>query len=104
MSMTVPEVLKAAADLIEKPDAWTQKTNARGADGFTLMALNPAATCWCIDGAIIRVAGNTPERAYAATFLERLLGDRIYMFNDHPDCTQEMAVEYLRLAAEEANG
>lgn len=54
--MTPSEALAAAADLIEKPGAWTQWTLAKRADGSHCAPRNRNAVCWCAAGAISCVA------------------------------------------------
>ncbi len=45
--------------LLTDASAWTQGTNARigtymGIGGFTVDPCSPSATCWCLNGAVLR--------------------------------------------------
>jgi hypothetical protein len=57
MIATAYEILTAAQDLIRDPKRWTRGAAARDAKGEKVGALNPAATCWCADGAIVKCGG-----------------------------------------------
>ena len=54
--MKTLEILKVARALIEKPENWTQGTNARGKSGNPVICTGNAAVCWCAHGAITRAA------------------------------------------------
>lgn len=104
----VRDILNAAADLLEKPGAWTQGYYANRDDGGHTDALSDDAVCWCSLGAIARVAGAYPESdrggpAFeAADVLEKVVGSYVADFNDKTGRTQAEVVAAFRKAAEEA--
>lgn len=55
MSQVVDD-LKATRELISDPAHWTTKVSARNAQGVHVLPLDPTATCFCVLGAIFRVA------------------------------------------------
>lgn len=97
--MEVSEVLNKAADLLEKPGAWTQMAFARNAEGEEtgLSQYRGQAVCWCILGATWAVAGD--DSRDADDELRRFIGDDINCWNDAPGRTQAEVVEALRQAA-----
>lgn len=99
--MTVSEVLNAAADLLEKPGAWTQGSFARTASGKSESPFSPAASCFCLRGALCLV---TRRPLFAAMDAERkALGfstdAAMAHWNDKADRTQAEVVARLREAA-----
>lgn len=95
-------VLSAAADIIEKPGAWTQRAYARDAKGeWVRPTSSPAAVSFCLMGAVERVMGNSygaPYRAIARGF------DAVYDtgpadYNDTRGRTQEEVVAAARRVA-----
>lgn len=91
---SVSEVLAAAADLLEKPGAWTQGAWING-------------DCMCAEAAIGMAAGITyfpnvsvcePALAFAG-----FVGDFIPVWNDAPGRTQAEVVDALRQAARQAS-
>ena len=56
MSAEVIATLRAARELIAKPEAWTKVFFARDATGKQAQANSPRAVCWCIFGALERAA------------------------------------------------
>lgn len=101
---SVSEVLGAAADLLEKPGAWTQGGWARDGLGDRVVSTSSAATCWCAMGAMIRVAFATGRDADGAVDrLAKLVGANIGKWNDHPARTQAEVVDTLRQAARQAS-
>lgn len=104
--MTTPtEVLEAAADLLERPGAWTQGGFAHDRDGKEVAWDSSEAVCWCARGAIAFVA-----REYRAEVLDAIwdgaakaMGFRSYgdieCWNDVPDRTQAEVVDALRQAS-----
>ena len=102
---TVADVLDAAADLLEKPKGWTQKTSARDFKGREVPASSPSATCFCVMGAIARVVGdNSSVRQSEARDRLRPLLPTFYIsdWNDAPGRTQSEVVAALRAAATSA--
>jgi hypothetical protein len=112
VNATVPEILRAAADLIEPEGAWTQGAFSRNADGTTdideAVASNPV--CWCALGALAKASGVDPldPRAFvlpapqiaAYPILRRLVGGDFVFWNDAPKRTQAEVVAKLREAAD----
>ena len=49
-------------ELLEKPENWTQRANARDANGRDISSYHPDAVCWCLFGAVNKCYGITPER------------------------------------------
>ncbi len=97
--MTPQEVCRAAADLIEPEGAWTQHFYARDADGVYRMPTEAQAVCWCMTGALMRIAPS--EMAGAGALVRRVLNtDFSEQWNDHPTRTQAEVVAVLRRAAE----
>lgn len=64
--MTIVEVLRAVRELLSVPERWTQGAFARQEDKTQVNAEDPEAVCFCIRGAIHRVAVNHYEEARAA--------------------------------------
>lgn len=75
--------------LIERPEAWTQQTEARNADGCPVSASDPDARQWCLVGAALHVGINRVE------FYEMIdaLGTRLPMeFNDNQSHSEVLAL------------
>lgn len=106
--MTSPEVagvLLAAAELLEKPGAWTQGEFAKTASGDGTYWNSPDAVCWCAEGAIRHVGGGSD----AIITLRRSLGlpGGLYPvagWNDKHIRTQAEVVSALRSAAKSTGG
>lgn len=106
--LTPADVLNAAADLLEKPGAWTQGAASRdmfgnvGEEGDELL---PDAVCWCLAGAVEHVGGNW-SRPYTTAIRAALglpmvgIGAQIAEWNDRPGRTQAEVVAKLREAAQ----
>jgi hypothetical protein len=71
------EVLQAASDLIPTPEKWTQGAYARDADGESVSWDDPAAVCFCSQGAIRKASGASFNGAVflAERYLSRAFGD-----------------------------
>lgn len=99
---TVADILTAAADLIDKPGAWTQYQWARNAAGQPVGVLD-GAVCWDIAGAIVRVAPDYSGIAFSLdAALKDTVGKSMSGWNDAPGRTQSEAVAALRAAAVKA--
>ena len=101
--------LRAAKDLISKPEAWTQHTNARDAQGKKIASRNPAAVCFCGFGALIRVEPEkTVRRDQTYFYLNRMVpGCLDYVeWQDAPERTHDevMNVFSRAIAQAEAEG
>lgn len=108
----VTDVLNAAADLLEKPGAWTQGAASRDVfgnpDGDA--EIWPDAVCWCVWGAILNVTGETSivganqRTKSAAEALERHIGTNdVTTWNDASGRTQAEVVAALREAARQSS-
>jgi hypothetical protein len=113
----VAGILDRAADLIEPEGMWTRQSYARDAKGREISPESPEATCFCMMGAISRVASNHADlHAALALVGEGLppspkynahIGGADYVaaiarFNDAPERTQAEVVAKLREAAAKA--
>jgi len=54
--MTPLEVLKGARALISEPSRWTRYACARDRHGLAVFSCSEAAVCWCLDGAVRKIA------------------------------------------------
>jgi hypothetical protein len=101
---SVAEVLERAADLLQKPGAWTQGVLARNKAGEItgLSEFRGPAVCWCILGATYVVDNDDDDDRSSSNsadrFLESLLGE-VGAWNDAPERTQSEVVAKLREAA-----
>ena len=102
--MTTIEILKAARQVIEKPEHWTQGQYARTAENAGVSYSNPRAFCFCSQGAILKASHDqslkgtaefsynkddlVPEIDEAITRLDQFcVGGGIEQFNDAPGRT-----------------
>lgn len=101
--MNVSEILNKAADLIEPEGAWTQGHFARRADGAKTGWTEEDASCFCVSGAIKRVAPASWEawNKFDAYCRQRGFA-HMATWNDAPERTQAEVVAALRAAAEKA--
>lgn len=98
---TVPEVLRAAADLIEPEGAWTQGAFARTAKGNPIGPEEQPAVCWCAYGALMKVCPDSFVRGDADDALRRVTrSDAVSFFNDAHTRKQPEVVAALRQAAD----
>jgi hypothetical protein len=90
--MSPVEILKAARELIAKPERWTRGCGARNASGQDVNAHSDDATCWCAIGAIVKVSDDNPVPA--EMLLRRALPDGgfISAFNDSHDHAEVLAL------------
>lgn len=104
----VADVLNRAADLLEKPGAWTQGAFARADDGTDLDDFSrddqPVPACFCLYGAIGHVIGQHPEQyCDADQYLMKAIGvgsiRAVADWNDATARTQAEVVDALRRAA-----
>lgn len=54
--MTLFAILKNMRMLLNDPMQWTQGAYARDAAGITQWPLHPSAVCWCLNGALVKIA------------------------------------------------
>lgn len=89
------QILRDLRDLLEPPQNWIKGAYARDEHGFLAGSTHPLATCWCLSGAVTRVA---PSHQVVAR-IYRLLARRGFVslpeFNDHPDTTHSDVLELL---------
>ena len=71
-------VLRAAREIISRKDRWTQNASARTASMEACTFEDPAARCWCLTGAIRRVAWALYGYDRAA-LLQQLIYHRIFV-------------------------
>jgi hypothetical protein len=88
--MTTLEILKAARKLITPKGAWITgvyaKTSPKGRKA--LFGNDPAATCWCMEGALQKASGR--EMVYDSQDLLKPFGNigkNLPQFNDAPGRT-----------------
>lgn len=103
MTARTADILDLAADLIEPPGAWTQRTAARTKGGTPVHFDDPLAVCWCPSFAISKVVGGPDSDAaiVARAALRKHLPGRgnITVWNDHEGRQQPEVVAMLREAA-----
>ena len=100
-------ILRAAADRIEPPGAWTQGAPARTAFGAVLIDhKQPWAKSWSAAGAIsVASADRWKKEMSARAYLKLAVEtDRLSDWNDAPTRTQQEVVAALRRAADIAEG
>lgn len=92
--MTVSEIREAAARLLEQ--GWTQGYFAKDADGEACSGADPRAVCFCMAGALMRLAKQgDASRAYCE--VKRELGVQVLSdYNDAPGRTQSEVVAAMR--------
>ena len=107
--MKTSEILIKARDLIADPAQWTQKASARDAQGTRKNAFADTATCWCSDGALVRVSNQPADpskysRAGAA--LREAAGGHSYVveFNDTHTHAEVMTMFATAIATARARG
>jgi hypothetical protein len=87
---TPKEILIAARAKIE--EGWCRKSYARDRQGNTVYSGNPAASSWCMAGAVA-AAANNEELALREPFrlLDEVIGNggNIEAYNDAPERTKE---------------
>lgn len=103
--MSVAEVLNKAADLLEKPGAWTQGALGRLEDGTPVYSADAPslsrASCYCMAGALWVANGyQYPEAAFDA--LPAGPREGTGQWNDAPGRTQAEVVAALRQAAKDS--
>lgn len=82
---TTATILKAARDLIAKPENWTTGGLARNTDGVFVSVASLDAVCFCALGAIDKVSEDMAARSLAYERLRDALGEgrrMVATFND----------------------
>jgi hypothetical protein len=67
--MTKVDILRAALELLADPSNWTQRAYARDNLGRNCATWSPNACQWCMEGALYKVGGNSPEAVQALRVL-----------------------------------
>ena len=105
---TSTDILLAAADLLDRPGAWSPQALARNADGVCTSPYEEDAVSWCATGALMRVSQEADIQDYRAARAQ--LAETLYESDHEPDIvdwndahgrTQAEVVAMLRRAAEE---
>ena len=94
-------VLREAEVLVA--EGWCSGADARDGAGAAVAALDPAATCWSLPGALAVVAGmpgvDLDSLAVALTGLASVISeDSLSEWNDRPGRTQAQTLEALSAA------
>lgn len=93
----------AAADLLEKPGAWSTHNYAKDADGTPVFPTDSEAVSWCTIGALCHVTGYGPLDTKLTPYRRRLrsvLNDKCAAaVNDDVNTTQMQIVKILRKCA-----
>lgn len=93
-------ILTKAANLLERPGAWTQGTYGLDADEEGEGTLTPQCDCLCIYGGVTESSDGDWGGADGAMFvLTDVLGSSPIAWNDEPGRTQAEVVALLRKAA-----
>jgi hypothetical protein len=101
--MTPADALRQAAALIAKPGAWTQGAYALTKNGRLIPPSSRHAACWCLSGALKRVAPGARHAAVrgdAIVALGRVLKSNAVCWNDTRGRTQAEVVAKLIEAAD----
>lgn len=103
MTAPVSQVLSEAADLLEKPGAWTQGMFSVNAEGDPVLPFWTEAQCFCAVGAVAKVLvmnGTSAENWLdTSSGFHGLLANSLEDFNDTEGRTQAEVVAKLREAA-----
>lgn len=82
MTMSTSDVLKAAKQLIENPEHWTQGNYAKDVHGDAAPITEYSACRWCTAGAIIKVDTGGWLYNDAMDTLEEFTFMRVTLYND----------------------
>lgn len=92
--LAVLRALRETRSLLNTPDRWTKKAFARDAKGVKVSPGSYNATCWCLAGALSRIARDIPEctsvaETEALEYLEKQIKRKVFspktnlwLFND----------------------
>lgn len=102
----VRAVLLRAAEIVEKPGAWTQGAYAKTAEGLVTSSQSPDATCWCMVGAVMRACDGDAKLESGCWYaILGVLGSGcVPDFNDAPGRTASEVAAKLREAAGGCDG
>lgn len=85
--MTPAEILRKARDLISVPERWTKGELARSAGGYKVSPRSSNATCWCIEGALIKASGEWAYETRAIKLMMQIVNSVLHGWNDAPKRT-----------------
>lgn len=80
--MTVSSTIRKARQLITPKGKWTQEALARDKHGNEVKPSDSVATCFCMIGAIYKVAETTDDYSGAIRALRTECGGNTFAFND----------------------
>lgn len=110
--MTPKEILVGVRDLLADRSHWTQGTCARKSKGGKAVTYNsPEASCWCLIGAIEKVASGDGGVANAINLIytclppmpaRDLFENRLVRFNDNKNRKHAQVIRVLECAIEKA--
>jgi len=98
------EILKAARDLIAKPENWTVGGLARNTDGVFVSVDSCDAVCFCALGAVDKISESPEDRNAAYEALRDSLGEgrrMVATFNDEHTHEEVLDLFSKAIAAEE---
>ncbi len=99
--------LKAIRDLISDPKNWTQAAFARDEKGNIVNTQSPLATCWCVQGACMKVLPDCHERIKVCSRLykasRRMGHESLSALNDSTNHKTVMILFDEAIKDEEAN-
>jgi hypothetical protein len=109
--VTGAQIFRGVAGLLAQPGTWTQHAWARDAEGNGYVRpLGPEAVCWCIRGAVRKVAGTgctkAEDEAIAALYVILRRGDgccreiTLAAWNDAPARRVDDVIRLVARAAE----
>ncbi len=88
--------LRKARELLADPAHWTRNALARAVTpehNLSCSPRDPTATCWCLRGALHRVAPDRDTGWRAEAYLERFVpGGKVAVFNDASTHAQVLAL------------
>jgi len=106
MIHTGRELLLAVADAFEqRPETWTQGSNARDARGNPVVPVSVEARCWCFLGKAVHLlranedSDNMPLCQEVVELASKSLGTNSLLWHDAPGRTVAEVVQMLRKAA-----
>lgn len=88
--MTNVEILKATKELLSDPKRWTIGKYARNSFYTETSPLSPDAVCFCLSGAIAKVANTSPlsvEQGDISHVVSNAIVPRYYRISDFNDST-----------------
>lgn len=107
MEPDIAAALRAVKKLVERPEAWTKGAIARDAEGVEVNETDRSAVCWCLFGAIGRVAWREEEEVSRYLCRAGSSGPgpgEITLWNDAPERTHADVLALLDRAIKEVEG